>query len=220
MMTLPFRAVALLQLAVVLGVAAGFGFALWQKGEPVAFDRQATGVAPSMESLPQTPSPSVSPAVDANSGNSPQTLAEWLEGEVASTSSGSEQIRGVVLLEGEPLTGLEMTASVRIPSDIDEEADLVDRLLSRVRSDRLRNSLVRICISDEEGRFSFEGLRNGSMALKDVQVTTPDTIDGADENGLLGTSGCPRLTLLLYERVSRPKRPGLQLEVASHCVGG
>ena len=157
-MTLSFRSVALLQLAVVLGIAAGFGFALWQKGEPVAFDRQATGVAPSMESLPQTPSPSVSPAVDANTGNSPQTLAEWLEGEVASTSSGSEQIRGVVWLEGEPLTGLEMTASVMIPSDIDEEADLVDQLLSRVRTVRLRKSLVRICISDEEGRFSFEGL--------------------------------------------------------------
>ncbi len=157
-MTLPFRAVALLQLAVVLGVAAGFGFALWQKGEPVAFDSQATGVAPTMEPLSQAPSPSVAPAFGANSDDSPQTLAEWLEGEVVQTSTGSEQIGGIVLLDAEPLARLEMTASVVIPTDSDEDDDPLDRLLAGVKILRLRNSLERTSTSDEGGHFSFEGL--------------------------------------------------------------
>ncbi|MDE0958689.1 MAG: PDZ domain-containing protein [Planctomycetota bacterium] len=157
-MALSFRSVALLQLAVVLGIAAGMGIALWQKSEQVAFDRQATGIAPSMESLPQTPSPSVSPAFGANSDDSPQTLADWLEGEVVPTSTGSEQIGGIVLLDGEPLAELEMTASVVIPTDSDEDDDPLDRLLAGVKILRLRNSLERTSTSDEGGHFSFEGL--------------------------------------------------------------
>lgn len=157
-MTLPFRAVALLQLAVVLGVAAGFGFARWQKGEPVAFDSQATGVAPTMEPLSQAPSPSVAPAFGANSDDSPQTLAEWLEGEVVPISTGSEQISGIVLLDGEPFARLEMTASVVIPTDSGEDDDPLDRLLAGVKNLRLRDSLERTSTSDEEGLFSFEGL--------------------------------------------------------------
>ncbi len=158
MMALSFRSVALLQLAVVLGIAAGMGIALWQKSEPVAFDRQATGIAPSLEPLPQAPSPSLAPAFGANSGDSPQTLADWLEGEVVPTSTGSEQIGGIVLLDGEPLAELEMTASVVIPTDIDEDDDPLDRLLAGVKILRLRDSLERTSTSDEGGHFSFEGL--------------------------------------------------------------
>ena len=157
-MTLSFRSVALLQLAVVLGVAAGFGFALSQKGEPVAFDRQATGVAPTMEPLSQAPSPSVAPAFGANSDDSPQTLADWLEGEVVPTSTGNEQIGGIVLLDGEPLAELKMTASVVVHTDSDEDDDPLDRLLAGVKILRLRDSLERTSTSDEGGHFSFEGL--------------------------------------------------------------
>ncbi|HIA27381.1 MAG TPA: PDZ domain-containing protein [Planctomycetes bacterium] len=159
-MTLSIRALALLQLAVILGIAAGLGFTQWQSEQPTSTSSEASEVVPSLEPPPQVPSPAadLSPAADTPSNDGPQTLAEWLEGEPVPTSTGSGQIGGIVLLDGEPLAELEMTASVVIPTDSDEDDDLLDQLLAGVKSMRLRKSLERTSTSDEGGNFSFEGL--------------------------------------------------------------
>ncbi|HIN80599.1 MAG TPA: PDZ domain-containing protein [Planctomycetes bacterium] len=160
MMALPFRALALLQLAVILGIAAGLGFSQWQSQPPTESSSDASQVVGEVELPAQVPSPPVEPSLNDGppSDSKPRTLAEWLEGEPVPVSSGNGQIGGIVLLDGEPLQGLELTATVVIPADGDEDDDLLDQVLTGVKSMRLRNSLERTSTSDEGGNFSFEGL--------------------------------------------------------------
>ena len=158
-MTLPLKTLALLLLAVVLGIAVGLGFTDWQDQESTAPSSDASGVVPSMKSTAQDPSRAAD--LSQASDGHPQTLAEWLDGEPLPITTGSGQIRGIVLLDGEPLAGLEMTASVRIPvdsSESDEDDELVDQLMAGVRSGWLRKSLERTSNSDQDGRFTIEGL--------------------------------------------------------------
>lgn len=159
-MTLSLRTLALLQLAVILGIAAGFGFTRWPSQQPTASSRGASEVVPEVGPTVQLPPPSVEPSTGTEppSNDRPGTLKEWLGGEPMPPSTGSGQIGGIVFLNGKPLAGLEMNASTRIPFDLDEDDDLVDRVLVGVRGAWLRKSLERSCISDEDGRFSFEGL--------------------------------------------------------------
>ena len=105
MMALPFRALALLQLAVILGIAAGLGFSQWQSQPPTESSSDASQVVGEVELPAQVPSPPVEPSLNDGppSDSKPRTLAEWLEGEPVPVSSGNGQIGGIVLLDGEPL---------------------------------------------------------------------------------------------------------------------
>lgn len=159
-MTLPIRALALLQLAVILGIAAGLGFSQWQTRAQIESRGEASRTVPEVELPHQDPSPPVEVSSTENPGpvEEPRTLAEWLEGEPVPVSSGDGQIDGIVLLDGEPLEGLELTASVVIPTDGEEDADLLDQILAGVKSMRLRKSLERTTTSDESGRFTLTDL--------------------------------------------------------------
>ena len=130
-MTLSLRTLALLQLAVILGIAAGFGFTRWQSQQPTASSRGASEVVPEVEPTVQLPPQSAEPSTGTEppSNDRPGTLDEWLGDEPLPPSTGSGQIGGIVFLDGKPLAGLKMNASTRIPFDTDEDDDLVDRVL-------------------------------------------------------------------------------------------
>lgn len=82
-MTPPIRTVALLQLAVLLGVAAGIGFAQWQGPDPPGSGSQATGAPLTQEPPPRASLPEVTPSPSSEDATGPRTIIEWIEGELS-----------------------------------------------------------------------------------------------------------------------------------------
>lgn len=179
-MTPPIRTVALLQLAVLLGVAAGIGFAQWQGPDPPGSGSQATGAPLTQEPRPRASLPEVTPSPSSEDATGPRTIIEWIEGETVAIPAGDGQISGLVLLDGAPLAGIQLTAVASTERDVPEDEAFIDRLMGTLRHNLLQKSLERHRQTDETGRFLFEGLDEGYQYLLLAEGYSLDPIDGSD----------------------------------------
>ena len=159
-MTTPrIRTLALLHVTVILGVAVGIGLAQWTGGDPPVPDSQATAPPLPQEQSPGASLPEVPPLSEVAPG--PRTIADWIDGETMPDSAGDGQISGLVLLDGAPLAGIQLTAEASTARDVPQNEAFIEKLQGTVRQWLLQNSLKRHCQTDEKGLFLFESLDGG-----------------------------------------------------------